>query len=147
MDDIKIRNEKGQFLEGYNGLIGFRHPEESKRKISETLKRLFREIAWRPGIGQKFEKGHKYYPRSIKGILAMKEKMSGEKNPAKRLNIRFKIGLKKKRNEGRKGILHLEETKKKISLAHKGKKKPWAGKFITEEGRRIISRKKRGEKK
>jgi 5-methylcytosine-specific restriction endonuclease McrA len=40
----------------------------------------------------------------------------------------------------------LEETKKKISLAHKGKKKPWAGKFITEEGRRKISEKRRGEK-
>ena len=71
---MRIRNEKGQFLKGYNGLIGFKHSEESKRKTSETLKKLFWEGKLKPGVGKKFEKEHKYYPRSIKGILSMKEK-------------------------------------------------------------------------
>jgi len=38
---MRIRNEKGQFLKGYNGLIGFKHSEESKRKTSETLKKNY----------------------------------------------------------------------------------------------------------
>lgn len=146
MADIKIRNKKGQFLKGYNGLIGFKHSEESKGKTSETLKRLFEERKWKPGIGRKFGKGHGYYPRSVKGILAMKEKMSGERNPAKRPEVKIKISFKKQGNNGRIGLLHSEETKRKMSEAHRGIKKPWAGKFITEEGRRKISEKRRGEK-
>jgi len=94
----------------------------------------------------KFQEGHKYYPRSIEGILAMKEKMSGERNPAKRSEVKIKISLKRKGNSGRLGLLHSEKTKKRISEAHKGKKKPWAGKFITDEGRRKISENMKGER-
>lgn len=90
----------------------------------------------------KFEKGHKYFPRSENGKRMMKEKMSGEKNPSKRLSVRLKIGMKKKGNDGRKGMPHTNETKIKISTSHKGKKKPWAGKSLTEDGRKKISESK-----
>lgn len=62
-----------------------------------------------------FQKGHPHIPRSDAGNLAMKEKMSGDNNPAKRPEVRKKIGLKRKGNNGRLGIPHTEETKKKIS--------------------------------
>ncbi len=76
----------------------------------------------------------------------MREKMSGDKNPAKRPEVRKKISEKRKGNNGRLGIPHSEETKRKMSAAHKGKKKEWAGKFITEEGRKRISESKMGSK-
>ena len=142
----QIRNKKGQFLKGYNGLAGFKHSEESKRKISETLRKSFRGGEWKPGIGKKFEIGHEYYPLSKEGLLAKRGRMSGEKNPAKRPEVRAKIGLKTRGNKGRLGLPHLEETRNKISETHRGKKKPWAGKFLTEDGRRRISESSKGEK-
>lgn len=135
---METRKGNGQFLKGQNGLIGFRHSEESKKKLSETLKRLFREKKWKPGSGKKFREGHIYHPRSEAGKLAMTIKMSGERNPSKKPAVRKKISEKKKGNNGRLGMPHLEETKQKISNAHKGQKKPWAGKFLTEEGRKRI---------
>jgi hypothetical protein len=145
-DEYTTRNKKGQFLKGYNGLIGFKHSEESKRKTRETLKRLFEKGRLKPGIGKKFEKGHNYYPRSIEGILKIREKMRGARNPAKRPEVRIKISLKKKGSNGRIGFLHSEDTKKKMSKAHEGKKKPWAGKFITNEGRKKLSENIKGER-
>lgn len=94
----------------------------------------------------KFEKGHRYFPRSKEGICAMREKMSGEKNPAKRPDIRAKISENRRGISTNKGRKLSEETKNKISKAHKGRKKPWAGKSITEEGRRRIRIGKIGEK-
>lgn len=92
----------------------------------------------------KFIKGHKYFPRSPKGLLAIREKMSGDKNPAKRSEVRLKIGIKRKGNSGRSGIPHTEETKKKMSNSHLGKKKPWAGRFISKDGRKRISETHKG---
>lgn len=74
----------------------------------------------------KFQKGHKHFPRSEAGKQKMKEAMSGDKNPAKRPEVRAKISIKRKGNNGRLGLPHSEETKKKISEAHKGQKKPWS---------------------
>lgn len=72
--------------------------------------------------------------------------MSGERNPMKRPEVRALMSLLRKGNNGRAGMPHSEETKRKISEAHKGKVKPWAGKFLTEEGRRKIRECQLGEK-
>lgn len=92
----------------------------------------------------KFEKGHKPFPRSLAGRLAMKEKMSGDKNPMKRPDVVAKNSAARKGNNGKTDSKQSEATKKKISAAHKGKKKPWAGKFLTEKGRASL-RARRGE--
>ena len=85
-----------------------------------------------------FKKGHKYYPRTEKGLIAMKEKMGGDNNPMKRKEVSEKNSQARKGNNGKRGSLQTEETKRKISDAHKGKKKPWAGKHITEAGRKKL---------
>ena len=86
----------------------------------------------------KFQKGHKHFPRTITGKEAMRLKMSGDLNPMKRLEVRVKNSIARKGNNGKIGSKQSEETKKKISEAHRGKKKPWAGKFLTEAGRQKL---------
>lgn len=142
---MQIRNNLGQFLKGYNGLVGFKHSEKTKEKMSkvfkgrkfskETLKKL--EKYW-------FKKGHPSYWNE-KSKEKARIRMTGEKNPAKRLEIREKISRNRKGKRGRYGFQQSEETKRKISKSHKGKKKPWAGKFITEKGREVL-RARRGSK-
>lgn len=134
---MKGHKNNGQFLPGYNGLVGFRHSEESKKKVSKTLKRLFQEKRWKPGAGRKFAEGHPTY-WTEKSKEKARIRMMGNGNPSKRADVRQKISESKKGNNGRLGMLQSEETKKKISQSHKGKKKPWAGKFLTEDGRRRL---------
>lgn len=94
----------------------------------------------------KFTKGHPYHPRSELGKIAMKIKMSGERNPAKRLDVRLKISKKRKGISTNLGRRLSEEVKRKMSDAKKGRKQPWAGKHLTDIGRKILSESKRGEK-
>ena len=124
--------------------VGFKHSSDSKKKTSETLKKLFRFGVWKPGVGKKFQKGHKSY-WNAKSKEKARIRMSGENNPAKRKEVREKISRNRKGISTNKGRILSEETKRKISLAHKGTKKPWSGKFITEKGRKIISEKSKGK--
>lgn len=78
-----MRKENGQFIKGFNGLKGFRHSEESKNKIRETLKRKFKEGTFKPGTkGVLFKKGHpSYWTESSKEkVREILRKERGEKN-------------------------------------------------------------------
>lgn len=56
-----IATSRQRWYTGFMPNKGFKHSEDSKRKIGATLKRLFAAKTWRPGIGRKFQVGHPSY--------------------------------------------------------------------------------------
>jgi hypothetical protein len=89
--------------------------EESKRKISEANKGRIRS---KEAI-LKTSKANRGKKRSEECKKIMSEQKMGDRNPAKRLEVRQKI------REKRKFQIISEETKKKISMANKGKAHLW----------------------
>ena len=92
--------------------LGYKHSEETKKKISET----------------NIRSGHK--PPSTLGVKWGKE--TGKKHS----EINKRLGLKP---PSRKGIKSTEESKRKMSKAKKGKNHPLYGKHHTEETKRKMS--------
>ena len=69
-----------------------------------------------------------------------KDKIRGDKNPAKRLEVRKKI------SEAHRGMHPSEGTKRKLSESKKGKKNPFYGKKHSEKVKRRLSERYRGAK-
>jgi len=93
---------------------GFKHSDETKKKISEI------------NIG-------KHHSEKIR--KKMSESHRGKKN-----SIEHNIHI----SESKKGVKLSEETKKKISEAHKGRVAPNKGKRMGEEARKKMSEAKKG---
>jgi len=90
---------------------GSKHTEEAKQKMSKSLKG---RIAWNKGFTKETnEKVRKY---GIAGGKANKGKVAWNKGIPCSENIKKRISKKLK------GFKHTEETRKKMSLAHKGEK-------------------------
>lgn len=70
----------------YTGFMpnkGFKHSEDSKKKVSATLRRLFVAGAWKPGLGRKFQTGHpSYWNEDSKEMV--RAKMRKERGPLNR---------------------------------------------------------------
>jgi len=82
------------------------------------------------------------YKRTEETRRRLSESKKGDKNPAKRLEVRKKMSL------ARIGRKHSKETKEKMSMAHK--KNPvryWLGKKLTEEHRKNMSIAAKGKPK
>ncbi|MCK9429552.1 MAG: NUMOD3 domain-containing DNA-binding protein [Candidatus Omnitrophica bacterium] len=105
---------------------GTKHKEETKRKISKYKRG---SIPWNKGLTKDMDERINCYSKKLVGKnLSDKTK--------KKISDKMKIELKNRYNNGfknpRKGIKLSEETKRKISLANKGR-------IISEETKKKIS--------
>lgn len=94
-------------------MLGLKHSEEQKRKISKTLtgiKRSWESI-------QKTRNAHIGSKRSLEARQRMRESHLGI--PLSEEHIRHRV-------ESRKGYTHSEETRRKISTSNLGKKKTYS---------------------
>lgn len=112
---------------------GLKHSEETKRKMSESGKRLPpRSEEWRKSLSE-----------------ANKGKIISEDTRRKisEANTGRKASLEEKTNHSNSliGHKHSEETKKKISMAKKGKPNNWLGRQHTEESKEKMSKIKTGK--
>ena len=100
---------------GGEGVLGYIHSEETKKKISES---------------------HKGENHSEETKKKMSELHNGKNHSEE---------TKKKMSELQKGKNHSEETKKKMSELHKGENNPMYGKNHSEETKKKLSESKKGE--
>jgi len=135
--------------DGGEGLSGFTHSEESKRKQSEKMKGENN-----PNYGKRGKDTSKYGKKhSEESKRRQSEKMKGENNPnyGKQLSIK----TREKLSESNKGKIHSEETRKKLSKLNsgqnnpnygkKGKDAPHYGKSHSDEFKRKHSERMKGE--
>ena len=140
INSIAEENPKFNFTKGGDGISGYKHSDESKRKISEA------------------KKGKKHSEETKRKLS---EANKGEKNP--RYGKYPTLETRKKLSEANKGKNHPnygkhlpKETRCKISESHKGKKlsnetkrkisEANNGKTIPEEQKHKISEAQKGEK-
>lgn len=98
-----------------NPFYGKHHSEETKRKISATLK------------GKHIGKKHSEETKRKMSLSKL-----GEKNPNYRKYL--SIATRLRRSKAQKGRKHSEETKLKIANSKKGKKRPkWIRKMLSEQ--------------
>ena len=120
---IKKYNPKFNFTEGGDGTSGFKHSEETRKKMSES------------------KKGKKPYEITEKTRKKMSESKKGKIPWNKgKVNV-YSEETRKKMSESKKGKTHSLETRKKMSEAMKGKK-PYE---MTEKTRKKISESKKGK--
>lgn len=120
---IKKYNPKFNFTEGGDGASGFKHSEETRKKMSES------------------KKGKKPYEITEKTRKKMSEAKKGKIPWNKgKVNV-YSEETKKKMSESKKGKTHSIETRKKMSEAMKGKK-PYE---MTKKTRKKISESQKGK--
>ena len=110
------------FTWGGEGISGMHHSEESKKKMSESMK------------GKRFSEEHK---------RKMSEALKGRNSPF--YGKHHSEETKQMMSESHKGIKLSEEHKLNISEAHKGEKNYMYGKHHSEETKRKISESKKGK--
>lgn len=120
---IKKYDPQFNFTEGGNGSSGFRHSEETRKKMSEA------------------KKGKKPYEITEETRKKMSETKKGKIPWNKgKVNV-YSEETRKKMSESQKGKTHSLETRKKMSEAMKGKK-PYE---MTEKTRKKISESQKGK--
>lgn len=124
---------------------GKKFSKESKKKLSETRKKLFKEgklINHFEGKKHKLEtieKIKKNHPNKSKKSSEWRKKIS-LKHKGKKISEE----TRKKLSLANKGKKYSEEVKKKISESHLGSKNPFYGKHHSRETKRRISKKTSG---
>jgi len=152
-DDLLVREQHyldtlKPFLRenGYNSVrnaancLGFRHTEETKRKMSEARSGTTRS-----------EETKKKISEALKGRVvseAAKRKMSQawEGRQISQETREKMSQAHKGQTPWNKGVPHSEETKRKISSANKGKPSHRRGKKLPQETRQKMSASRKGEK-
>jgi len=115
---------------------GFKHSEETKRKISESHKGIFLSEEHR----KKLSESHKGNTNKRgKHISKEAKRKIGENSKEMWKRPGFKERMSKKFSEILKGHPTSKETKRKISEAQKGKKGHWYGTHLSDETKRKIS--------
>lgn len=140
INSIAEENPKFNFTKGGDGISGYNHSEETKRKIgeaskgrkhSEETKRKLREV-------NKGEKNPNYgkHP-TLETRKKISKANSGKNHP--NYGKHLPKETRSKISESHKGMYHSEEAKRKVSEANKYK-------IVSEETKRKISEAQKGEK-
>lgn len=136
MEHYEIHLKQGDFaaahviktkMENYEQSLGWNHKEETKEKISKSLKGKYirNEESIKRQIESKIKNGTIKLKEETKNKIS--ESLKGKKRLPMSEECKKKIGSAnrgKKRDNGRTGTKHSEETKEKMSLVKKGKPQP-----------------------
>ena len=140
---IKKYNPRFNFTEGGDGISGFKHSEETRKKISENNARYWQGKTLSEKTRKKMSESRKGKKLSEETRKKMSESRKGENNPM--YGKTFSEETRKKMSKSRKGEnnpmygkRHSEETRKKMSEALKGK-------THSEETRKKMSESKKGK--
>jgi hypothetical protein len=124
--EVELIKKYNSFGDGYNltgggeGVVGFKHKEETKKKMSENRADISGKN--NPNYGKRGKDSPNYGKHPTEETRRkMSESQQGEKNPMY-------------------GKHRSEKAKKKQSESMKGEKNPMYGKFRTEETKRKISK-------
>lgn len=124
---IKKYDPQFNFTEGGDGISGFKHSEETRKKISENNARYWQGKTLSEEIRKKISEANKGENNSMYGKTHSEE-------------TRKKISESKKgENHPMYGKTRSEEIRKKISESLKGENNPMYGKTHSEEARKKIS--------
>ena len=141
---IKKYDPQFNFTEGGEGTTGYKHSEESRKKMSENNARYWQGKTLSEETRKKMSESCKGKKLSEETRKKMSESKKGENNPMYRK--RHSEETRKKMSEARKGEnhpmygkTHSEETKKKMSEALKGENNPMRGQIHSKEARKKIS--------
>ena len=113
---------------GEKGALGYRHPEETRKKISKAAKERAKDPEYKKKLSEAL-KGRTFSEETLgrmskakKGKLCSEEvrKRIAENNRRRAKDPEFR----KKLSESHKGKPHSEETREKIAKSLKGKPKP-----------------------
>ena len=153
---IKKYNPKFNFTEGGDGISGFQHSEETRKKISEAQKGkapwnkekvniYSKETRKKMSEAKKgktlSEETRKKMSEAHKGKTLSEEtrKKISEANKGKTLSKETRKKMSENNPKYWKGKTFSEETRKKMSESHKGENHPMYGKTHSEEARKKIS--------
>jgi hypothetical protein len=150
---IKVlgRENLCNMTDGGDGVSGYKHSSESKKKMSESIKGLIRSEESKKKMSES-KKGMKFSEEHKKKLSESKKNMS-EQTKKKMSDSKKNISeeTKKKMSESKKGMKFSEEHKKKLSESKKNmseetKKKigeSMKGKKLSEEHKKKISESKK----
>jgi hypothetical protein len=138
-EESKKRMSKARM--GNHNALGSRHNEETKRKISNSVKEKWKDKKFRIKMSNSFrlawkeerQKGNTGHCLSDETKRKISSMLKGKKH------IPMSEKTKRKLSEVNMGHFMSKETKRKISLATKGKNNPNYGKHHSDETRRKIS--------
>lgn len=144
----KARIIRKKLSESHKGQV---FTEEAKIKRNETVKRRKAKGLINPGMAGKKQtkEWRKNHSKLMKGRkITWAHKISAAHQKYKTWEEKYgkekAAELRETKIKANQGKTHSEETKKKMSEAHKGEKAYWYGKNLPEETRRKLSEKNRG---
>ena len=134
---IKKYNPQFNFTDGGDGMTGFKHSEETRKKMSENNARYWKGKTLSEETRKKISEAKKGKTHSEETRKKMSEANKSKNNPM--YGKTHSEETRKKMSEAKKGKTLPEKTRKKISEANKGENNPMYGKTHSEEARKKIS--------
>ena len=134
---IKKYNPQFNFTDGGDGMTGFKHSEETRKKMSENNARYWKGKTLSEETRKKISEAKKGKTHSEETRKKMSEANKSKNNPM--YGKTHSEETRKKMSEAKKGKTLSEETRKKISESQKGENNPMYGKTHSEEARKKIS--------
>ena len=134
---IKKYNPQFNFTDGGDGMTGFKHSEETRKKMSENNARYWKGKTLSEETRKKISEAKKGKTHSEETRKKMSEANKSKNNPM--YGKTHSEETRKKMSEAKKGKTLSEKTRKKISESQKGENNPMYGKTHSEEARKKIS--------